>query len=167
MIRSASLLLAGALLAVAPTFAADQATRHGNPAVIAQAETYLAAYAQLDLAALERLYADDAAFSDPTSQTVAGIGGPFVWRGRAEILAGIGRWKQTVTSLAYDVERIYESSNHVVFVGEVRPLVAGPNGPTQYAYPIVTVITIANGKVAEHRDYTNYAAGRTVPPREP
>jgi ketosteroid isomerase-like protein len=65
--------------------------------------------------------------------------------------------------LNYNIERVYEASNHVVFVGEVLPLVAGDKGLTQYAYPVVTIVTIANGKVAEHRDYTNYAAGRVVP----
>jgi ketosteroid isomerase-like protein len=154
------------LLALASTGAAARAEApsvHGNAATIAEARAYLDAYARLDLAALERLYAEDANFNDPTSETVPGIGGPFVWRGRAAILAGIGRWKQSVKSLNYEVERIYEASGHVVFVGEVRPVVQGDKRLTQYAYPIVTIVTIANSKVAEHRDYTNYAASRVVP----
>ena len=58
--------------------------------MISLAESYLAAYARLDLAALERLYAENAVFNDPTSADVPGIGGPFVWRGRREILARCG-----------------------------------------------------------------------------
>lgn len=159
-------LLAAALFA-GSTRAADAPAAHGNAAVIAQARAYLDAYARLDLAALERLYAEDAAFNDPTSQSVPNIGGPFIWRGRSEVLAGIGRWKQSVKSLNYNVERVYEASNHVVFVGEVLPLVAGDKGLIQHAYPVVTVVTIANGKVTEHRDYTNYAAGHVVPATSP
>lgn len=140
---------------------------HGDAAVIAQARAYLDAYARLDLVALERFYAEDAAFNDPTSEAVADIGGPFIWRGRREILAGIGRWKLSTKSLNYRLDRVYEASNHVVFVGEVLPLVAGANGTTQYAYPIVTIVTIANGKVVEHRDYTNYAAARVLPAPAP
>lgn len=163
MRHSILISLLAAVMFVGTTHAADAPTMHGNATVIAQARDYLDAYARLDLAALERLYAEDAAFNDPTSQSVPNIGGPFIWRGRSEILAGIGRWKQSMKSLNYNVERVYEASNHVVFVGEVLPLVAGNKGLIQYAYPVVTVVTIANGKVTEHRDYTNYAAGRVAP----
>lgn len=140
---------------------------HGNAAVIAQANAYLDAYARLDTTALERLYAEDAVFNDPTSATVPGIGGPFVWKGRAEILAHLREWAKTTKSLSYDVERRYEASNHVVFVGAVKPLVKTAKGDVQYRYPIVTIITIANGRVSEHRDYTNYGAGSVVPPSSP
>ncbi|MBP6014738.1 MAG: nuclear transport factor 2 family protein [Alphaproteobacteria bacterium] len=140
---------------------------YGNAAVIAQANAYLAAYAKLDINALERLYTEDAVFNDPTSTNVPGIGGPFVWKGRAEILAHLREWAKTTKSLNYDVERRYEASNHVVFVGAVKPLVKTAKGDVQYRYPIVTIITIANGRVSEHRDYTNYAAGRVVPPSSP
>ncbi len=140
---------------------------HGNAAVIAQAKAYLDAYARLDTAALERLYAEDAVFNDPTSANVPGIGGPFVWRGRTEILAHLREWAKTTKSLNYEVARLYEASNHVVFVGAVKPLVMTAKGDVQYRYPIVTIITITNGRVSEHRDYTNYAAGHFVPPSSP
>lgn len=142
---------------------ADAPQPHGDAAVIAQANAYLDAYAKLNITALERLYAEDAAFNDPTSAHVQGIGGPFIWRGRTEILAHLREWAKTTKSLNYDVERRYEASNHVVFVGAVEPLVKTAKGDVQYRYPIVTIITIANGRVSEHRDYTNYAAGRVVP----
>lgn len=144
--------------------AADAPITHGNAAVVAQANAYLDAYAKLDTNALAGLYSEDAVFNDPTSTLVQGIGGPFVWRGRAEIIAHIREWAKTTKSLNYDVEHRYESSNHVVFVGTVKPLIMAPKGDVQYAYPIVTIITIKDGLVTEHRDYTNYAAGRVVPP---
>lgn len=146
---------------------ADAPQPHGDAAVIAQANAYLDAYAKLDITALERLYAEDAVFNDPTSANVQGIGGPFVWRGRREILAHLREWAKTTKSLNYDVERRYEASNHVVFVGAVKPLVKTAKGDVQHRYPIVTIITIANGRVSEHRDYTNYAAGSVVPPSSP
>lgn len=146
---------------------ADSPQPHGNAAVIAQANAYLEAYARLDTAALERLYAEDAVFNDPTSAAVPGIGGPFAWKGRAEILGRLREWAKTTKSLTYDVERLFEASNHVVFVGAVRPLVKTAQGEVQYRYPIVTIITITNGRVSEHRDYTNYGAGSVVPPSSP
>lgn len=151
------------LLALATATAAAPPT-HGDPPTIAKAQDYLAAYSRMDLKALAEFYADDAAFNDPTSTKVPGIGGPFVWRGRNEILAHIAEWKKSIRSLDYDVERIYEASGHVVFVGNVKPLTATPDGLVQYAYPIVTVVTVADGRIVEHRDYTNYAASRVVPP---
>jgi ketosteroid isomerase-like protein len=146
---------------------ADTPQPHGNAAVIAQANAYVDAYAKLDTAALERFYAEDAVFNDPTSADVPGIGGPFVWRGRTEILAHLREWAKTTKSLNYEVERVYEASNHVVFVGAVKPLVKTAKGDVQYRYPIITIVTIANGRVSEHRDYTNYAAGQVVPPSSP
>jgi ketosteroid isomerase-like protein len=161
MIRCKLAFLILSSLAIA--HAADAPQRDGGAGVIAQAEAYLDAYARLDTTALERFYADDAVFNDPTSADVQGIGGPFAWRGRAEILAHIRDWAKTTKSLNYDIERLYEASNHVVFVGAVKPVVKTGKGEVQYSYPIITIVTIASGRVTEHRDYTNYAAGRVVP----
>jgi ketosteroid isomerase-like protein len=153
-----------ALLAALASFASAAAEpAHGDPTMIAKAREYLAAYSRMDLKALEALYAEDAAFNDPTSTHVPGIGGPFAWHGRQEVLAHIGEWRKSIQSLDYDVERTYEASGHVVFVGEVKPLVATPEGLVQYAYPIVTIVSLAKGRVVEHRDYTDYAAARVIP----
>lgn len=150
------------LTSLAVAHAADAPQPYGDAAVIAQAEAYLDAYARLDTTALGRFYADDAVFNDPTSANVQGIGGPFFWKGRAEILAHIRGWAKTTRSLNYDVERVYEASNHVVFVGAVKPVIKTGKGEVQHSYPIITIVTIASGRVTEHRDYTNYAAGRVV-----
>jgi ketosteroid isomerase-like protein len=157
-----ALVFSVALAAVASTATAAP-QMHGDPQTIVQAQEYLAAYARMDLKALEALYTEDAVFNDPTSTKIPGIGGPFLWRGRKEILDHIGEWAKSIRSLNYDVERVYEASGHVVFVGKVKPLIAAPEGPVQYTYPIVTIITITDGRVVEHRDYTNYAAGQIVP----
>ncbi len=158
MIRVMAVLLA---LASLTTSTAGPST-HGDAQTIAKAQDYLSAYARLDLKTLEILYAEDAVFNDPTSTKVPGIGGPFVWHGRNENLANIGERAKSIKSLEYDVERVYEASGHVVFVGDVKPLTMTCDGPVLHAYPIVTIVTIEGGRVTEHRDYTNYAAGHVV-----
>lgn len=163
MLTRKSLLLLLAVASMAVAHAGEPSRVHGNAAVIAHAEVYLDAYARLDITALEGMYTEDAVFNDPTSAIIQGIGGPFVWRGRPEILAHIREWAKTIKSLTYEVERVYEASNHVVFVGAVKPLVKTEKGDVEYRYPIVTIVTIVSGRVSEHRDYTNYAAGRVLP----
>lgn len=135
----------------------------GNAETIAVARSYMDAYQALDLTRLEAFYAEDVAFNDPTSVRVPGIGGPFVWRGRSEVLAGIRGWTAYVRSLNYNVERIYEASGQVVFVGDVNPVVSTPNGTAQFRYHIVTIVTLEDGHVVEHRDYTDYAGAAQVP----
>lgn len=154
-------------LSVVSAQAAETLVPHGDAAIIAEAEAYLDAYSRLDTSALEQVYAEDAVFEDPTSTNVKGIGGPFRWRGRAQILASLREWAKSTKSLKYSVERRYEASNHVVFVGTVFPLVKSSKGDVQYSYPIVTIVNIANGRVVEHRDYTNYAAGKILPSAYP
>ena len=149
------------VLAVAAPATAQSAHR-GDAPTIARALAYLDAYQVLDLERLETLYAEDATFDDPTSLRVPGIGGPFVWRGRSEIMAGIRTWSQSVTSLRYDIEDIYEASGRVVVQGAVNPVVATPNGAVQFRYRIVTIVTVEDGMVREHRDYTDYAGATQV-----
>jgi ketosteroid isomerase-like protein len=140
-----------ALAVAAP--AAAQPSQGDHEATIAAATAYLDAYQAFDLERLEALYAEDATFDDPTSLHLTGVNGaPFVFRGRDAILDGIRHWiRQSVTSLQYDVEEVYESSGRVVFIGA-----ATSNGSTQWRFRIVTIVTIENGLVVEHRDYTDY-----------
>lgn len=153
----AALILAGALPVAAAT------GQRGDPAIIAAATRYLDAYQALDFETLRGLYSEDAAFIDPTSLNIQGIGGPFVWRGRTNILDGMRVWTAGgVTALHYDIEDVYEASGCVVFVGSINSFVNAPGGPTQFRYRIATVITIDNGLVTEHRDYTDYAGASEV-----
>jgi ketosteroid isomerase-like protein len=145
-----------AVLALAGPPAAGSSPR-GNAETITAATTYLEAYQALDLARLQALYTENATFDDPTSLRVRGIGGPFVWRGRNEILTGIRSWTKSISSLRYDIDDVYEASGRVVFIGAVNPAVATPNGPTQFRYRIVTIVTVEGGRISEHRDYTDYA----------
>ncbi|MGE0737457.1 MAG: nuclear transport factor 2 family protein [Alphaproteobacteria bacterium] len=139
----------------------------GDAATISVARAYLEAYQRLDVQRLESHYADDVEFNDPTSLRVAGIGGPFVWRGREAVLSGVRRWARSIQSLNYDIDRIYEASGRVVFVGGVTSAVRTPGGLVRYRYPIVTIVTISDGRISEHRDYTDYAGAVQVPERGP
>ncbi|MEQ1808995.1 MAG: nuclear transport factor 2 family protein [Terricaulis sp.] len=151
-----------ALAVAAP--AAAQNSQRDHEATIAAATAYLDAYQAFDLERLETLYAEEATFDDPTSLHLAGVNGaPFVFRGRDAILNGIRYWMQnSVTSLHYDVEEVYESSGRVVFVGA-----ATANGPSRWRFRIVTIVTIENGLVVEHRDYTDYWGATQVQPANP
>lgn len=150
-----ALVMACFVIAAAGPAAAQPAQR-GDAATIAAATAYLDAYQAFDLERLEALYAEDATFDDPTSLRLAGVdGAPFVFRGRDAILNGIRFWMQnSVTSLRYDVEDVYESSGRVVFIGAASTI--GPEGSAQWRFRIVTIVTIENGLVVEHRDYTDY-----------
>jgi ketosteroid isomerase-like protein len=105
----------------------------------AVAEAYLAAYQAQDFAALETLYAEDAVFIDPTSETVAGIRG----------------WG--ATRLEYTIDRSYSASGHVVFDGAVAAIYETQTGSVAYRYPIITIVTVEDGHVTEHRDYTDFS----------
>ncbi len=149
------------LAATSPSSA--KGTQRGDSTIIEAATRYLDAYQSLDLDRLESLYVEGAAFDDPTSLHVQGIGGPFVWRGRTNILAGIRSWiVGGVTALEYEIEDTYEASGRVVFIGAINSFVAAPNGIARYRYRIVTIVTIENGLVSEHRDYTDYAGAVQV-----
>lgn len=161
MLRAVIIVVA-ALMFAAPAVA--QTTQREHEATIAAATAYLDAYQAFDLERLEALYAEDATFDDPTSLLLSGVNGaPFVFRGREAILNGIRFWmQQSVTSLHYDVEHVYESSGRVVFIGD-----ATTNGPSRYRFRIVTIVTIENGLVSEHRDYTDYWGATQAPSTGP
>ncbi|MEZ5957480.1 MAG: nuclear transport factor 2 family protein [Hyphomonadaceae bacterium] len=149
------------VLAAAPMASAQELS--GDLSTLATAQHYLDAYAALDVDRLATLYAEDAVFSDPTSAQVEGIGGPFAWQGRDAILTALRNWSRSIRTLNYEVERVYESSGHVVFIGAVYPEVESPDGLVRYRYPIVTIVTIEDGLVTGHLDYTDYASGARAP----
>lgn len=135
------------------------AATHGNIAVIAQAEAYLAAYQALDLPAIAAAMTPDARFEDPTSTDVPGIGGPFKWDGRDAVIAGLRTWTQSVRRIDYIIRDMYEASGRVVFIGTASALIETRDGAARTTFPIVT---IRDGKVIEHRDYTDYAGAKTA-----
>ncbi|WP_417481321.1 nuclear transport factor 2 family protein [Maricaulis sp.] len=125
------------------------------------AEAYLAAYQRQDHDAMRALYAENARFIDPTSLAIPQITAPIDWRGADAIIAGISSWG--IDHLNYTVERSYESSGAVIFDGRTVVSYETAIGERRFIYPIITIITVQDGKVVEHRDYTDFAGARELP----
>jgi len=65
-------------------------------------------------------------------------------------------------NVSYDVERRYESNGVVIFVAQLSYTAISKDDQTfTGAAPIVTAITVKDGKVVEHLDLYDYA-GNTV-----
>jgi ketosteroid isomerase-like protein len=139
--------------------AQDTTVRSGNPEIIAIADSYMTAYHHLDLEALEALYDEDVVFIDPT---VAGLPEVFSWTGRDRILREIAGWRTGMVRFDFQADRIYESAGRVVYIGNVVSEVERPNGTRKATYPLITIVTVQEGRIIEHRDYTDYAATRRL-----
>ncbi len=125
----------------------------------AVAEAYIAAYEHQNLDAMRALYADDAVFVDPTSFHLPQMP-PIHWQGPDTILEGIAGWG--ISGLELHLDRSYTASGAVVFDGNADVVYATPAGPRVFNYPIVTIVTIRDGQVVEHRDYTDYSGAREI-----
>ena len=132
------------------------------PPAIPVAQAYLAAYQAQDFDALAALYAEDAVFIDPTSFDVGNITQPIDWQGRDAILSGLRSWN--VARLEYAVDRNYQASGRTVFDGAVTAVYALEDGDQHYRFPIITIVTVQDGQVVEHRDYTDYAGMQRIAP---
>lgn len=139
--------------------AQDTTVRSGNPEIIAIADAYMSAYHHLDLETLETLYDEDAVFIDPT---VAGQPEVFSWTGRDRILGELAGWRTGMVRFEFQADRVFESAGRVVYIGHVVSEVRRANGSRKFTYPLVTIVTVQDGRIAEHRDYTDYAASRRL-----
>lgn len=158
----AALALMVAIGAPATAHAQTLPPQSGDAATVQIARDYLEAYQELDTERLATMYADDVVFYDPTSFELEGMGAPFLWVGRDEVLARLGDWRRSVAAIPYEIERVYEAAGRVVFVGAVLPAMRTSGGLATYRYSIVTIVSVRGGKIVEHRDYTNYAGGVRV-----
>lgn len=154
------------LVTLAPAIQAQGAQADPRAETIAVADAYMAAYQELDEAALAGFYADDARFFDPTSYDMEGFAAPFDFHGRDAILAGIATFKTDygLVRVPYAVTTKIAGMHDVAYIGEVQSEVRVKGEMQRYAYPIVTIITVRDGKVIEHRDYVDYPAGRRLSP---
>lgn len=143
------ILRSAALLAAA---AGTPALAQTTPLEIAQA--YIAAYEAQDFDAMRGFYAPDARFVDPTSFEMDEVTSDIDWTGADEIIAGISSWG--VARGIYKFDRVYEASGRIVFDAEMDVVYAMPAGEVTYRYPIITIVTIEDGQVVEHRDYTGF-----------
>lgn len=154
------------VLMLSPQVRAQEAAPDPRTETIAVADAYMAAYQELDEAALAGFYADDARFFDPTSYDMPGFAAPFDFQGRDAILAGIASFKTDygLVRVPYVVTTKIAGMHDVAYIGEVQSEVRIKGEIQRYAYPIVTIIRVAGGKVIEHRDYVDYPAGRPITP---
>lgn len=118
------------------------------------AQAWLDAYQAQDFDAMRAMLSDESVFIDPTSLGRENFGDPINWQGADAILAGVGAWG--VTDAEYHIERTYESPGRVIFDGSVDVTYGDPDNPVSYNFPIITIVTVADGSVIEHRDYTDF-----------
>lgn len=142
------------LLPPMPAFAAQPSAEAGK--------AYLDAYQALDVARLERLYAEHARFVDPTSQGFTD--GGFNAQGRTAVMDLIRRFKTRhgLESLEYVSTLTFHTDRVLVLAGRIRSRVRDKDSLRIYETPVVTILTIEKGVVVEHRDYLDYDAGREV-----
>lgn len=146
----------------APHTSADEVPMDGDPETIALAQRYMAAYLAFDIEALSEFYTEDTLFTDPTSFNTPRVATPYHWRGRKAITEAFSGFKDAVIQYRYDLDRIFEASGRVVYIGRAIITAKGEDGPVTTQADIVTIVTIENGKVSEHRDYANYIGGQTT-----
>ncbi len=146
---------AAAMLLISPAYAqeADSST------TISIAKDYLTAYSTFDTAAMAPFLADDMVFYDPTSANQSADGGAFMFEGKEAVLKGLGDYAGQYQSFSvdYDIERQYESEGVVVFVAMLTWTVTSPDGESATgSAPIVTAVTVKDGKIIKHTDYYDY-----------
>ncbi len=115
------------------------------------ADAWLAAYQAQDFEAAREFLTDESVFIDPTSFGRENFGEPINWTGPDAIINGISSWG--LVNGEYRFDRVYESPGRVIYDGNV--LVTYGNG-AQYDYPIITIVTVSDGRLVEHRDYTDF-----------
>ncbi len=154
-------IIAGALalfaVIAAPALAQE---KPAADAAIAVAEDYLAAYSTFDMAKIEPYLADNMTFNDPTSMGQAPGGGSFNFAGKTEVLEELGKFAASnkTFSVSYDVERRYESAGVVVFVAQLSYVGETHEGQAfAGSAPIVTAVTVTDGKISAHYDFFDYA----------
>ncbi|GJL93517.1 nuclear transport factor 2 family protein [Hyphococcus sp.] len=144
-------------LITTPLAAAEPAA---SEAAIKIAEDYLAAYSTFKVENMAPFMADDMVFTDPTSTNQGADGGSFIYEGKAAVMKGLGDYAAQYKDfyLNYDLERRYESNGVVVFVAQLTYTVISPSDQTfTGTAPIVTAITVKDGKVVRHEDLYDYA----------
>ncbi len=155
------ILAVGFTLALISTPTAAQTDAGAASANIVKfAEDYLAAYSTFDVEKMAPFLSDDMVFADPTSTDQTADGGSFMFDGKDAVLKGLGDYAAQYKSftVSYDIERQYESNGVVVFVAQLSyNLVTKDDKTFTGEAPIVTAITVKDGKVVKHLDLYDYA----------
>ncbi len=126
----------------------------------AVAERYLNAYAAFDTNKMAPLLSDDMVFIDPTKPPAQNDGQVFTHVGKEAVLAALGGYADLYKEfwLDYKIDRQYESNNVVVFIGDITfNILTEDSESLSGTAPIVTVVTVRDGKVSRHLDLYDYA----------
>ncbi|MEE2526703.1 nuclear transport factor 2 family protein [Hyphobacterium sp. HN65] len=124
------------------------------------AEAWLTAYQAQNFEAMRSLLDQNSVFIDPTSLGRESFGNPINWQGADAILAGVRSWG--VTDAQYHFDRTYESPGRVIYDGSIDVTYGAPDNQVSYNFPIITIVTVANGMVVEHRDYTDFEGAQSL-----
>jgi len=130
-----------------------------SEARIALAKQYLTAYSTFDVTIMEPFLSEDMVFHDPTSSNQNADGLPFVFEGKQAVMKGLGDYAAQFANFAldYKIERQYESNGVVVFIAQISYMgETKDGGKFEGSAPIVTAITVKDGKVVRHTDYFDY-----------
>lgn len=121
-------------------------------------DRYLAAYKKLDSGSAKPLLAQDFRFIDPTSESLES---PFITYGREAVLQKWRDYLDTVDEHIFilDIERRYSYSGHVVLIGKGGWRSVANGTVSEARMPFVTVISVQDGMIVEHRDYVDYETG--------
>ncbi len=148
-----SLCAASASLAVQPASADLTAEDH--------ARAYMAAYSELDLDAMRAWLNEDTVFVDET-YAEDGDPGPHILNGEDAVIALLENFVAELNpiGLNFEWDFVFESNDRVVFSGWVnaRYPTENPDEVFQWRARQVTILTVRDGQVVEHRDFANWEA---------
>ncbi|VVT09785.1 nuclear transport factor 2 family protein [Erythrobacter sp. EC-HK427] len=151
------MILAGAALAFAIPAAAQETPDYTQVSVETAPVTdaYIAAYTRRDWDALEPLLADDARFSDTTATRLFG---PVLSEGREAIMQRFRVSYASITHMEFTHGTRIVSGENGIYEGVLHwGLDLGNGTIVDSVTPMVVLLTVADGKVTEHRDYVDYA----------
>jgi len=154
--RTTASFLCIVVLLVPGTWNALRADTSREPTTIEIAQTYLDAYLAQDVEVLRDMYAPEVVFTDRTSLDIADITAPFHYEGKDEVLGFIELLGKTVVNARYELDRAFEASGEVVFIGQGVFTFAGDSGQLEYRAAVVTIVSVRDGLITEHRDYADY-----------
>ncbi len=150
-------LIAAAVVTLPTISMAENHAASESP--VALAKEYLAAYSTFDVAIMEPFLSEDMVFHDPTSSNQNADGTSFFYEGKQAVMKGLGDYAAQFASftLDYKIERQYESNGIVIFIAQLSYMGESKDGDKfEGSAPIVTTITVKDGKVVRHTDYFDY-----------
>lgn len=123
-------------------------------------KNYLKFYSSYNIKELDKLYADDAEFTDPIS-VVYQPNSPITVKGKMNILEFLKSASQMFKSFKYDIQEHFISGDYAVYMGHTIFEMYGKDlgikeESVRFKTKIVTILKIVNGKIQTHTDYADY-----------